>query len=247
MEFVKRGATEFSIEQIQAYIENNDLAPNDKLPSEREWCEELNVSRSSIRRAIEHLEGEGVIYAVPQQGIFVSEQKIKIDLTHFTSFSSQMKNKNIQYLTEVISVEEVEADADISKMLNIKTNSKLMKLVRKRSIDSRAFSLQVVFLSDDRFPGIAEYDFEKRSLYEILNNEYDTSVCEGKESISLVKPTQEQSKLLNVGIKDSLISSEGLNYDSNQNPVEYVLQYIVTGIVDYYAVSFSESGVGYDK
>ena len=64
--------------QIKNYIEDlitKGLLPiNSKLPSTRELCSILNVSRNSVLSAYEELKTEGLVYSIKGQGTFVKEQ-----------------------------------------------------------------------------------------------------------------------------------------------------------------------------
>ena len=60
------------ISQIRDLINLKNLEPGDKLPSERMLSEKFEVSRSTIREAIEKLEFYGLLKSVPQSGTFVA-------------------------------------------------------------------------------------------------------------------------------------------------------------------------------
>src|SRR5215211_7809255 len=47
--------------QIDKEIETGAMQPGDRLPSERWLCDELGVSRATVRRAIEELAGDGLV------------------------------------------------------------------------------------------------------------------------------------------------------------------------------------------
>jgi DNA-binding LacI/PurR family transcriptional regulator len=50
------------------------LRPGDSLPSEHEWAETLNISRSTVRHALAELERAGLIRRVQGKGTFIHEQ-----------------------------------------------------------------------------------------------------------------------------------------------------------------------------
>ena len=60
------------ISQIRDLINLKNLEPGDKLPSERMLSEKFEVSRNTIREAIEKLEFYGLLKSVPQSGTFVA-------------------------------------------------------------------------------------------------------------------------------------------------------------------------------
>lgn len=59
--------------KIRNLINNKNLEPGDKLPSERMLSEKFEVTRSTIREAIQKLEFYGLLKSIPQSGTFVAE------------------------------------------------------------------------------------------------------------------------------------------------------------------------------
>lgn len=60
------------VEQIVRQVQTGNLKPGDKLPSERQLIEMLQVSRSSVREALQGLMMMGIIESRAGQGSFVS-------------------------------------------------------------------------------------------------------------------------------------------------------------------------------
>ena len=58
--------------KIRDLINNKNLEPGDKLPSERILCEKFEVSRSSVREAIQRLEFYGLLKSIPQSGTYIA-------------------------------------------------------------------------------------------------------------------------------------------------------------------------------
>ena len=48
-----------AVQQLRILIEQNKMQVGDRLPAERKLCEQLGVSRSSLREAIQHLVSKG--------------------------------------------------------------------------------------------------------------------------------------------------------------------------------------------
>ena len=61
------------VDQIRNMIKQDELLPGDQLLSERELCQQFNVSRTSVRKALAVLSGMGLIDVTPRGGAFVIE------------------------------------------------------------------------------------------------------------------------------------------------------------------------------
>ncbi len=61
---------------IENIIIENSLSPGDKLPSQAELSEQLQVGTRSIREAIRTLESRGMVETVQGKGVFVKENNI---------------------------------------------------------------------------------------------------------------------------------------------------------------------------
>ena len=61
------------IAKIRDLINNKNLEPGDKLPSERMLSERFNVSRGNVRESIQKLEFYGILKSKPQSGTFVAD------------------------------------------------------------------------------------------------------------------------------------------------------------------------------
>lgn len=62
----------FIISEIRDLINAKNLESGEKLPSERLLAERLNVTRGSIRSAIQKLEYYGLLKSMPQSGTFIA-------------------------------------------------------------------------------------------------------------------------------------------------------------------------------
>ncbi|CAM3512867.1 FadR/GntR family transcriptional regulator [Zobellia roscoffensis] len=60
------------ISKIRDLIDYKNLEPGDKLPAERVLSEKFEVSRSSVREAIQKLEFYGILNSKPQSGTFIA-------------------------------------------------------------------------------------------------------------------------------------------------------------------------------
>lgn len=60
--------------RLMELIRHGSLGPDGRLPTERELCEQLLVGRRAVRRALELLEAEGLVWRRQGKGTFAGQQ-----------------------------------------------------------------------------------------------------------------------------------------------------------------------------
>ncbi|UTR11940.1 FadR family transcriptional regulator [Evansella sp. LMS18] len=120
------------IERIKLAIENGELVPGEKLPSERDLAGTLNVSRTSVKEAISVLESSGIVNIRPGVGVFISENHCEDLLNKFSSVFEDYDSDLIQLLELR---EAIESDAAfyaatrMTEQQKVKLDSLFIKLV----------------------------------------------------------------------------------------------------------------------
>jgi GntR family transcriptional regulator len=66
-------------EILRGQIQRGELVPRQPLPSESYLMGEHQVSRGTVRRAMEVLRGEGLVVTVAQRGTYVSEHPPEVN------------------------------------------------------------------------------------------------------------------------------------------------------------------------
>jgi GntR family transcriptional repressor for pyruvate dehydrogenase complex len=86
------------IERLKIAMENGELKPGDKLPSERTMAETFNVARTSVKEAITVLEASGIVNIRPGVGVFLVDQYRSELLPKFSSVIEERNSDLIQLL-----------------------------------------------------------------------------------------------------------------------------------------------------
>ena len=77
-------------EDLIAEIMRGTYQPHERLPSQRELGERYDLSHMTVRRAINELIREGVIYARQGKGLYVAEPKVQAELGPLYGFTEDM-------------------------------------------------------------------------------------------------------------------------------------------------------------
>ena len=94
-------------DKIQQVVMDGNLLPGDRLPSERQLADDLNVSRNMIREAVALLEERGIVSIQVGSGIYVTEARTDT-VTRTLSIYAQRKQVTVAQMFEVRWALEVE-------------------------------------------------------------------------------------------------------------------------------------------
>lgn len=155
---------------LQTVIDGG-LQPHDKLPTERELAEEFDFSRLTVRRALDQLEQEGVVYRVQGAGTFVGVQHIAKSF-ELASFSEDMRARGLVPGSRTVVAETVPAPARVAHALHLSPGTPVVHIYRVRTADGAPMCVENVYLPADLVPDLDVATLEG-SLYEVLDATYN--------------------------------------------------------------------------
>lgn len=199
-------------------IDKRDLRENDRLPTEQELCQQYKISRATVRPALKELENEDYIYKIQGKGTFVSPKKFQQDLLKFYSFTEEMKKKGKTPASRVLDFAVIDCGGKIASKLEI---NKIYRFTRLRLADDEPMMIETTYLPYDLFPGIERKDLEKRPLYAILINKYNTSFSKAEETFRSVLLNEREAENLSYIKGGPAILLERVTYNSSGQIIEY--------------------------
>ena len=201
-------------------IEKDNLKENDKLPSERELCDTYDISRSTVRQAIQELEKEGYIYRIHGKGTFVSPKKFKQDLLKFYSFTEEMKKMGKEPVSKVLKFETIHCNNDIAVKMDITPCTEVYIFTRLRLANGEPMMLETSYVPCDRFPGLTKEELQKNAMYDIFTKKYNANFTKAEEVFQPVLTQEEEAKLLKYKANLPGMMIERITYE-NGRVIEY--------------------------
>ncbi len=202
-------------------IKENVLKPGDMLPTEAEFSEMYDLSRTTIRQAIIELVGEGYLYRVKGKGTFVAKPKIVQDfMRKLESYSDQMKRLNMTSRTKVLSLRSEKANNEVAQALGISVNDDVMLLRRLRYANDEPIVVLDTYLPPS-CADILDYDMEKTGLYEYLGKRRETKVIRVIRQIEAVAACKFESEFLEIPIGYPIQMTTTIGFNEENDTVEY--------------------------
>jgi GntR family transcriptional regulator len=207
---------------IAEYIRQHPVRPGDRLPSETELCQMMEVSRTVIRQALAELAHQGLLVKEQGKGSFVAEAKIDESLVQkLTGFYQDMVERGYSPATQVLKQEIIGADETIAGHLNILPKSPVVEIERLRYINDEPIVLVTTYLPYDLCPQIIHEDLTNRSLYVYLEKECGLVIARGYRTIEAVLATEQEAAYLEVEVGAPLIKLNSTSYLEDDTPIEY--------------------------
>ncbi|ENK0838052.1 trehalose operon repressor [Clostridium botulinum] len=182
--------------EISNKIENNKIQSGEKLSSENEMMKEYNVSRDTIRKALNLLESNGYIQKVKGKGSFVIDiNKFDFPVSGLTSFKELSTKMGVESNTLVKELKLMKPDNFLMKQLNLSKNDDVWKVIRVREINNKKIILDKDFFNKKYVPLLTK-DICENSIYEYLENELGLKISFAKKEITVQQATEEDKSYL---------------------------------------------------
>jgi GntR family transcriptional regulator len=199
------------LESIQSGI----LKPGDKLPTELELSKNNNVSRVTVRAALDSLTSEGYLVRIPGKGTFISKEKLIKNVAETMGFSDTCRLQNKVPGAKVIKCVIEDATITDQQYLDLKPGDKIINIERIRYADDVPISVEY-----SRFPSSYSYllqeDLNSTSMYEILKSKYGIIFGVSRKYIDLEYASFDVATYLNIEeghpllcIKSTVCSADG--------------------------------------
>lgn len=169
-------------EYIKQQIENGLLKEEEVIPSEREFAERFQISRMTVRQAINNLVTDGYLNRKKGRGTFVSKKKVEQELQGMTSFTEDMLSRGMKPSSKLLSFKIIQADKKTALDLKINENDPIYKIKRIRLADGAPMALETAYVPVNIVPGLTEEN-SNLSLYQYIEEHLSLSISEATQEI----------------------------------------------------------------
>lgn len=186
-------------EYYNTLIENQKIKPGDSLPPEREIMSEFNVSRDTVRKAMQLLEqkkyiskkrGRESIVRQPNQFDFPIAR-----ILSFTEMAKQLQWDNVITVVEDLSV--IEAEGDLMFGLDAEPGEEIYRVIRTRNIDGEIIILDIDYFKKRYVPRLTK-EICTGSIYEYLENELGLKIGIAQKIVTVEDITKQDKMYMDL-------------------------------------------------
>lgn len=212
---------------ILEMIESGEYKADSKIPSEQDLCEQYDISRPTVRQAINELTTSGHLYKLKGKGTFVSRSKSLISMKEYNGFTDSVIDSKDPSANNYVSFEVLNAH-DMPKLTEIfslrpDTVNEFAKITFLGTHLDDIISLNTAYLPLALFPDIMDDLRNKRPSHEILKGKYPLLPYHSKSTLDVIYTDQQEAAYLQVQPGQPLIRISNTLYARDGKAVEHVV------------------------
>ncbi len=145
---------------INTEIKTGKWQAGEKIPSENELVESLNVSRMTVNRALRELTKEGILNRVHGLGTFISKPPQHASLIQLKDIAEEIAERGQTHSTKVLMHLKIKAAAVIAEKMQFPVNSDVFYLKSIHYQDSIPIQLEERYVNPELVPEFMHQDFK---------------------------------------------------------------------------------------
>lgn len=185
-------------ELLRKHILSGVYEEGNLLPSENELCAAYEMTRPTVRHALETLVKDGLILKIQGKGSIVRKPPQNIGILSISGTASAV---GVRYLkTDILQKPIIKTWPETFQFerSELEQESGCIYMERLRFVDDEPVFYDVNHLPNIYLPRITNRSFENKSLFEILRKNYRIEILGGEQKLKAVKPDQHIKQLLHL-------------------------------------------------
>ncbi|MET0597163.1 MAG: GntR family transcriptional regulator [Mesorhizobium sp.] len=204
---------------IEEAVENGLIGPGDALPSERDIAQKADVSRVTVRKAVQDLVRGGVLVQRHGSGTFVAPRMARVEqsLSRLTSFTEDMARRGMSARSLWLDRGLYAPSPDEIMVLGLSAKELVARVARLRMANDTPLAIERASLSANVLP---DPETVSSSLYTALEETGHRPV-RAVQRISAANLGEADAALLKVPAGCASLNIERISYLSSGRVIEF--------------------------
>ncbi|RMF52818.1 MAG: GntR family transcriptional regulator, partial [Bacteroidetes bacterium] len=218
---------------LREQIEQGVFGVDARLPSENQLGERFGVSRITVRRALQTLENEGLIYRRQGLGSFVRDHRVRQGLVRLTDFVEDMMQAGLTPASRVLFHGPEPAPPEAAAALEVEPGTTVVRLDRLRLGDGVPLAFDRTWLPVFYAQLLEGHDLTAETIYHILERDYGIPVLRGRYRIEAVNATEDLADHLDVPVGRALLRISRTSFTEGDRRIYFQQRYYRSDRVAY--------------
>lgn len=207
-------------EIVKSQISMGVLHPGDKLPTEEWFTKNYNISRVTVRRAIQLLLDNGILTRKRGESPTIAYPRLSRQTNRLTSLSEDLIAMGHIPGSVTLCCENTTAPMDIAAHLNIQMGDPVFHLRRLRFADDLPLAIHDCYYPMNICEGVLDPTFHDKSIYHFLEAS-GIPLEHATQIVTACNASKEVAKLLSVSVGSALLHIERTSYSKGEVAVEF--------------------------
>ncbi|QUW21268.1 GntR family transcriptional regulator [Sporosarcina sp. Marseille-Q4063] len=191
------------------------------IPSESEMIEKYNVSRTTVREAIQLLVNKGVLEKIWGKGTIVKSSVFVETLGELTGFAEEIMEQGYVPSAKLISAEMKSNHLYEMSKLSLSPQDEILIIERIRIADDLPIAYERSCWPKNIGKLLLKENLNEIRFYDLLEQKYNIYLTEADESISATNASGFEAGLLGVGPGTALLEMNRISYGVDGAPLEF--------------------------
>ncbi len=188
-------------------IQSGQLKEGDLIPSEKQLTEQFNVTRMTVRSALNNMVNGGYITRRRGVGSIVIANNIYDNISRVSGFTKEMENKGYKVSNLLLDLNIIQADEILKEKLNLEENENVWEIKRVRIADDEKVSYMVTYMPVKLFPNLS-IEHCNGSLYKYVEEICGYKIAMSEREVMAIMSNEEIEKALELQDKQALLYIE---------------------------------------
>lgn len=204
---------------IEDAVHKGVIKPGDALPSERDLALKVDVSRVTVRKAVQHLVRDGLLVQRHGSGTFVAPQTHRVEqsLSQLTSFAEDMARRGMDVRSDWLDRGLYHPSPEETVVLGLSSGERVARVARLRISSDQPLAIERAALSAEILPDPGAIG---ASLYAHLDKSGNRPV-RAIQRIRAVSAEGEDARLLDVPEGAAVLHIERISYLGSGRVIEF--------------------------
>jgi len=188
-------------DELRQRVESGELAAGALLPSESELSGAYDVSRVTVRKALDSLRDEGLVDSRQGFGWFVATDPVRQSLGRLGTIEEQLAELGVGSERRVVGFRFTAAPPRVRQVLGVDT---VLEVRRVNHADGQPFARVTVWCREDVGARLSRADVESSPFYELV----DVPIGGAVQTIGAAAASREDADLLAVPVGSPVLRCE---------------------------------------
>ena len=190
-----------------------------QIPTEEELCKKYDVSKITVRQAINNLVTDGYLIRIQGKGTFVANTLPVVGLAMKTRLTEEMFGREVKLQRKILSKGIKEPSPEIRTYL--KTDGEIYYILSKRLGNNKTAYIEEAFIPHDMLPFIEKLDITQSSFYSVLQEKAVKKIFKMVQTIEVAQAAGDIARRLGVEEGFPLLVIHRLFFSPDDTPVAY--------------------------